>query len=126
LGRAYSLMGRYDQAIASLERGRELGGSVPNILGALGQTYALAGKPDQARRLLAELRDLAQKKYVTCSCFALIHTGLGENKEALDWLERGCERRELTLAALKVHPAYDGLRSEARFEDILRRIGLGP
>ena len=85
----------------------------------------MAGKTKEARRLLAELHDLAQKKYVTCSCFALIHVGLGEKQEALDWLEKGCERRELTLAALKIHPAYDDLRSEPRFGNILKRIGLG-
>lgn len=124
LGRVLTQMGRYAEAVEALTKGRSLGGDVPNILGALGQTYALAGNHEAAQRLLTELTRMARTQYVTCSCFALIHLGLRERQQALDWIERGCERRELTLGAMKMHPAYDDLRSEPRFAAILRRIGL--
>jgi serine/threonine-protein kinase len=124
LGRAHSLKGDYGEAIGLLQKGRGLAGDVPNILGALGQTYALAGRPAEARGLLQELGALAAERYVPSTCFALIHAGLGENAEALQWLERGCEAHELPLTSLKVHPAYDGLRQEPRFDALLRTMRL--
>lgn len=124
LGRALTEAGRYREAIDAYQHARRLAGDIPNILGALGQTYALAGEVRRARSLLAELHALAANRYVTATCFALIHLGLRDRTAALDWLERSAERRELPLAALGVHPAYDELRSEARFAALLARIGL--
>jgi adenylate cyclase len=124
LGRVYSLQGNYDNAIAFLEKGRLLAGDVPTILGALGHTLGLAGRKSEARSLLARLRRVAETTYVPSSCFALIHLGLGQHGEALRWLEQGCERRELNLAAMGVHPVYDPLRGEARFTALLRKMGL--
>jgi serine/threonine-protein kinase len=124
MGRAYTQMGMYEEAITMLQKGRSLSGDIPNILGALGQTYALASRPAEARRLLEELSELANRRHVPSSCFALIHLGLGEKERALEWLETGCQKRELPMVALKVHPAYDGLREEPRFQSLLRKIGL--
>lgn len=124
MGRAYTQMGRYDEAVNMLVKGRLLCGDVPNILGALGQTYAMTGRHDEARRLLGELEALSRVRYVPCSGFALIHIGLGERERALDWLETGLRRREPSLTSLKVHPAYDSLRGEPRFEALLEALGL--
>ena len=60
------------------------------------------------------------------SCFAIVHLGLGEHSLALTFLEKATDERELPVTALKVHPLYDPLRSEPRFERLLRRIGLLP
>ena len=65
---------------------------------------------------------LAGRFYVSSTCFALIHLGVDENREALDWLERGCRQRELPLISLKVHPAYDPLRREPRFQALVERV----
>ncbi len=124
LGRVYSLLGHYDKAIALLEKGRLLAGDVPTILGALGHTLSLAGRTAEARSVLARLTRLAESTYVPSSCFALLHVGLGEKDEALHRLERGCEHRELNLAAMGVHPVYDALRGEARFTALLQKMGL--
>ncbi len=126
MGRTYSLMGRYDEALASLERGRALAGDVPSILAALAQNHALAGNEGRARELLAELEQLSATRYVATTCFAVAHLGLGENSRALDWLEKGCDCRESPLSALKVHPLYDPLRGEPRFQRLLERIGFDP
>jgi len=127
MGRAYTQMGMYEEAITMLQKGRSLSGEIPNILGALGQTYALASRPADARRLLEELSELTKRRHVASSCFALIHLGLGEKERALEWLENGCQNREGPMVALRVHPAYDDLRGEPRFQTLLRRIGLaGP
>src|SRR5512139_85604 len=83
MGRAYTQKGDYAEAVAMLQKGRSMAGDLPNILGALGQTYALAGQPTEARRLLEELTRQSMQKYVPSSSFALIHVGLGEKDEAL-------------------------------------------
>ncbi len=124
MGRAYTQKGMYEEAITMLQKGRSLSGDMPNILGALGQTYALASRPAEARRLLEELAELSKRRHVSSTCFALIHLGLGEKEQALDWLETGARGRETPLAGLKVHPAYDNLRGEPRFQALLRTLGL--
>jgi TolB-like protein len=125
LGRLYTIMGRFEQAVELYGRGRKLAGDIPSILGALGQTYGLWGKQEKARAILAELGKAAKRRYVNSTCFALVHLGLGEKREAMQWLETGCARREVAIASLKVHPAYDGLRTEPGFEELLRRVGVG-
>ena len=125
MGRAHALMGRYDQAVMMFEKGRALGGEVPSILGALGQVYALAGRTEEARGLLAELAALEQRGYVAAAPFAVLHLGLGDHARALDWLENGCEWHDLSIATIGVHPVYDPLRGEPRFQALLRRMGLG-
>ncbi len=122
MGRAYAQMGRYEEAVGMLRKARLLAGDLPSILGALGQTYALAGQPGRAREALGELRALGERCYVAASCFALVHAGLGENGAALDWLERGCAARELPMISLKMHPAYDSLRREPRYQALVERV----
>jgi tetratricopeptide (TPR) repeat protein len=124
MGRAYTQKGMYEEAIGMLQKGRSLSGDIPNILGALGQTYALANRPADARRLLQELAELAKRRHVSSTCFALIHLGLGEKEQALEWLETDVRGREMSLAGLKVHPVYDDLRGEARFQVMLRKLGF--
>jgi TolB-like protein/Tfp pilus assembly protein PilF len=126
MGRAYTQKGMYEEAITMLQKGRSLSGDIPSILGALGQTYALASRPADARRLLTELSELTDRRHVASSCFALIHLGLGEKDRALDWLEAGARGREMSLASLKIHPAYDNLRGEPRFRVLLAKLGLAP
>jgi serine/threonine-protein kinase len=124
MGRAYAQQGRYAEALEMLEKGRSMAGDMPTILGAIGQVSGLAGDRERARGLLAQLHEQARHAYVPGTCFALIHQGLGERERALDWMERSCARRELPVAACKVHPAYDDLRGEPRFQAILRTMRL--
>ncbi len=124
IGRALTHLGRYAEAIEMYKKAESLLGQVPNVLGALGQTYGLAGMEDSARSALAELTELSQHCYVPATCFAVIHIGLGEYELALKLLNMGAERRDLSLAPLKVHPAYDSLRAHPGFQALLRRLGL--
>ena len=124
LGRVLSLMAKYDLAIASLERARQLGGEVPSILAALGEVLGRAGRTDEAHGVLRELTALSQTRWVPASCFAILHLGLGDHATALTFLETATDRRELPVTALNVHPLYDPLRSEPRFQRLLERIGL--
>lgn len=124
LGRTLGFLGRYAEAVESLEKARSVAGDIPSLMGALGQTHAVHGNKVAARRMLKSLEDMAKRRHVASTCFALIHAGLGENEEALDWLERGAARRELGVSAANVHPAYDALRSEPRFQRLLERMGF--
>jgi serine/threonine-protein kinase len=118
------MMGRYPEALEMFEKGRALGGDVPNILAAMGHLHALSGNADRARELLAQLEGQAQAKYIPSTCFAIIHLGLGEKDRALEWLEKGCKQREVPLVSLNVHPLYDPLRGHPRFEKILKQLGF--
>jgi TolB-like protein/Tfp pilus assembly protein PilF len=124
VGRVLTQTGKYAEAIEMYKKARALAGQVPDILGALGQTYALAGMEDYARQTLEELSELSKHRFTPATCFALIHVGLGETETALQFLEMGAERHDLPLSALKVHPVYDPIRSEPRFQALLRRVGL--
>ncbi len=126
MGRVYSLMGRYDDAIVMFHEALRISGDIPNITGALGQTLALAGRREEALHCLDELHSTARTRYVPSTCFAIVHIGLGELDKSLDWLELACDEHELPITTAKVHPVYDPLRSQARFKDILARVGFLP
>ena len=101
-----------------------MGGKIVSILGAMGQVYGLGGETERAREVLTQLHQLAKESYVPSTAFAIVHLGLGETGRALEWLENGCNQRELTLCTLKVHPVYDPLRPEPRFQSLLKRLRL--
>lgn len=124
LGRVLIQRGNYEEAIGMLLKGRSFSSDIPNILGALGQAYAMAGDRQTAVELVRELEQLSERKYVPCTCFAVIYMGMRDYDRALGYLERGCEHRELPLTGLAVHSAYEGLRGEPRFQRLLERIGL--
>jgi tetratricopeptide (TPR) repeat protein len=126
LGRVLSLMGRYDEAIASLERARALAGDVPSVLAATGQTLGAAGFVWEARAVLDRLHEIHKTQWVPSSCFAIVHLGLGDTQSALTHLETACDKREQAVSCMKVHPLYDPLRSEPRFQAMLQRIGFLP
>jgi serine/threonine-protein kinase len=124
LGRTLWAMGEFGGAVNMLEKGRELSGDLPSVLGALGQAYGCAGNAPKARRILARLNEIARRRHVSAISFAAVHLGLHEKHAALEWLEKGCERREPALVAIGVHPIYDELRGEPRFEALLKQVGL--
>jgi len=94
------------------------------ILGAMGHAYAVAGRTKEARNELETLRVLSKRHYVSPFYMAVVHTGLGEKEEAIDWLEKAFQDRSNGLVFLKMDPELDSLRSHPRFQELLRRIGL--
>jgi serine/threonine-protein kinase len=122
IGRAYLQKGMYAQAIESFEKGLSLAKETPSIFGALGQAYALAGDNGRARQILAQLIEMAAVRPVPSTCFALIHLGLGEKEAALTYLEKAVQRRESSVIGMRVHPAYEQLRGEPRFQALLGQV----
>lgn len=120
LGQAHSDKGKYEEAIAALETAVKLSGDATHK-GILGRAYALAGRRAEARGILDELLNLNQRSYVGPIQMAIIHIGLGEKDEALRWLEEAYRVRDGNLVLLKVWPAWDPLRGDPRFRDLLQR-----
>ncbi|MCA1600228.1 MAG: protein kinase [Acidobacteria bacterium] len=86
--------------------------------------YALTGKRQEAQKILNELLDRAKQKYVSSGMIARIHLALGDIDEAFVWLNKAEKDHELNAVRIKVDPSFAGLRSDPRFGELVRRIGL--
>jgi serine/threonine-protein kinase len=124
LGLLYRKTARSDLAISAGEKGVNLSGGSPLMRAALAQSYAEAGRPEDARQILDDLTMLAQHKYVAPHFFAGIHIGLGENDRALEYLEKSYAEHCHWLIYLHIDPSMDSLRDNPRFQELLRRVGL--
>ena len=125
MGLNYEQKRMYPEAVAELEKARELSGNNPLILGPLGSCYAGSGDKAQARKLLDELNAAAQQAYVAPITWVMLYLGLGEMDAAFAWLEKAAEARDPLLYYLKVGPIYDSIRDDPRCAALLNRIGLG-
>jgi TolB-like protein/Tfp pilus assembly protein PilF len=126
LGRVYIYQGRYEEAIAELYRAKELSGGSTEPVTQLGYALAKSGKREQAQATLEELRLLAAENYVPEYSFAMIYNGLGQKEEALSRLEKSFQEREVNITFIKIDTRWDELRSEPRFQDLLRGVGFKP
>ena len=124
LGLLLRKMGRYELAIAEGEKGVKLSGGSSMMNAALAQTFATAGRREEAIQILDELTNLTKQKYVAPYFFAGIHMGLGEDDRAIEYLEKSYEEHSHWLIYLHLDPSMDGLRSNPRFQDLARRVGL--
>ena len=127
LGSIYLCLRRYDEAIAEFRKVIDLEGHAPRYAGWLGYACGLAGRRAEAR---AELRILnarsSQGEYVPAGAFALLHAGLGDFDSAFQWLDKACDERDNDLPFIKFAPTIDPLRSDARFDALVARLGLPP
>jgi len=98
----------------------------PTWLGFLAFYYARVGRREDALRILSELERRAKTGYVPAIALAHVHLGLGEKEKALSFLERAYEDHNVSLVWLKVHWRYDPLRSDPRYQDLLRRMNFPP
>jgi serine/threonine protein kinase/tetratricopeptide (TPR) repeat protein len=124
LGLLLRKMGRYQLAIAEGEQGVKLSGGSPLMNAALAQTFATAGRKENAIQILDHLTNLTKQKYVAPYFFAGIHIGLGEDERAIEYLEKSYEEHSHWLIYLHLDPSMDSLRSNPRFQDLQRRVGL--
>jgi tetratricopeptide (TPR) repeat protein len=123
LGRAYEQKGRFPEAIAAFEQGISLGG-VTEVWSSLGHVYAVAGKREEAQKVLDHLKELSVHEYVAPYNFAVIYAGLGDKDEAFVWLNRAYQERSYLLTYLTVDERLDDLHSDPRFDELRRRVGL--
>src|SRR5260221_7288794 len=126
LGEVYSAKGMYREALAEYEEYSALSGGSPRSTAFVGYAHARLGQRSQAFRVLVQLRAASKQKYVPALSFAIVYVGLGEKEQAFLWLEKAYDERTNSLAYLKVQATWDPLRSDPRFADLVRRIGLPP
>jgi TolB-like protein/DNA-binding winged helix-turn-helix (wHTH) protein/Flp pilus assembly protein TadD len=122
LGLAYLEKQRHDEAIAELQKAVRLSGSSPTCVANLAAAYVVSGKKDEAAKLLGELKARSKPSYSYSPEIAVIYAALGDRDQAMNWIEKGYQERFNPSVLLR--PGFDPLRSDPRFEDLLRRIGL--
>lgn len=126
LGNSYAQQHRYQEAIAELVRAIELSGGSAVMKGMLGFVYGKAGANDEALKIVQELKARRDEKYVSPYNLALIYSGLDDIDQTLALLEQAYEQHALFLTWINVEPMFDSVRKEARFENLVKRIGLQP
>ena len=123
LGRAYQAKGLNAQAIEEFRRANQLEPGFPLFLAILGSAYGVAGQPAEAQKIIDQLKDAATKQYVSPVMIALVYAGMDDRKQALDWAEKSYEEHAPLLTRIKMDPLLDRLRSEPRFQALLRHVG---
>jgi adenylate cyclase len=123
LADAYRGKGDFNEAVALYEKA-QAATHFPSV--GLAITYAKMGRPEDARRILDQLIEKSRQQYVAADSIAAVYVALGEKDEALRWLDRAFEEHSGSFYSYMFRPEFHALRSDPRFADLLRRIGLDP
>ena len=126
LGEAYLSKGMYQEGLLALEKYSALSHTSATALALLGYSHARLGERKEALQMIEELKAASQQSFVPALFVALVYAGLEDKDQAFTWLEKAYEERFNRLAYLKVEALWDPLRSDSRFADLLRRVGIPP
>ena len=124
IAQAFELRNMYAEAIAELEKANSVSPNDVEISCALAQAYAIAGRKNQAQEILSKLSQPSMQTQFVPKEMALLYAWLGEKDKAFEILDRGYEKHYLAVAEIKMDPRFDVLHSDARYKDLLRRLGL--
>jgi tetratricopeptide (TPR) repeat protein len=124
LGLALLERGRYEQALALIERSVELTGGAGFFVQGIGFVHASAGRKDLAQGVLARLAQMMDKTYVSPVFMALIHFRLGDNDRGFEWMDKGMEAGDHWVEFIKVHPGFDGARTDPRYAELIKTLRL--
>jgi tetratricopeptide (TPR) repeat protein len=122
LAQAYLQKHMNHEAVAELEKAAQLSRGSPTVIANLARAYAGSGKRNEAVKLLNDLKKRSNPGYSHASEIAVIYAALGDKNRAMTWLEKGYEERFNPGVLLR--PGFDPLRTDPRFEELVRRIGL--
>jgi TolB-like protein len=122
-GRSYMRLKKHSEAIAHLQQARATG-EMPLMDAALGLAYSLDGKIAETMRLAEEFKAAAKKRYIPPTYFGMLFAGMGDRDKAMTWLEKAYQERADGLTWLNVEPMLDDVRSDPRFQELIRKIGL--
>jgi serine/threonine protein kinase/Tfp pilus assembly protein PilF len=123
LCQAYDLKGQFGQAVSECQKARELNDD-PLVLSYLAHAYGRSGRREEATKVVGQMHELAKQRYVPAYGFGLAYAALGDKDQAFQWLERSLQDRAWDITFLKVDPSMDSLRSDPRFSDLVKRVGL--
>lgn len=124
LGMSYGEKGMFQEAEAEFKKALAISEDDSETMSAMAYVYAAAGRTADARNILERLNLIAQERYVSPYSLARVYIGLGQLDEAFEFLEKTFQQRHGILTYLKVEPIFDRLRSDSRYADLLRRMGL--
>jgi TolB-like protein/Tfp pilus assembly protein PilF len=124
LGHVYLCQSLYEPAVTAWGKSIQFSQGASSFVAALGETYAKAGNRDAAQRILERLDELSKQRYVTPYIVGRINLALGKRNEALGCLETAYQLRDSFMVFLKTDPLLDDLRSEPRFQELLRRMNF--
>jgi len=120
----YAQMGRYEDAISSYNHLFEHLDQSVELSTWLAYIYSLSGKRGEAQKKLSNIIEYSKQNFVPPIIIARVYVGLGEEEEAFFWLEKGYSQNDAWLIYLKMDPTFDPLRSDPRYTELLRKIGL--
>jgi len=124
LGQAYAEKQMYNEAVEEFNKVLNLpDGRAMGLMG-LGYAFAVAGRRQEAQKTLNELQELSKQRYVSPGQIGIIYIALGDKDKAFEWLEEANRGYDLNIMRMKVERRFDPIRSDPRFEDLVRRIGL--
>ena len=124
MGRPLLAQGKFNEAIGEFQKSIPLSGDSPDEPAELARAYAMSGRRDEALKIVAELKKLSEHKHVAPTVMASIYAALGDNDQAFALLNRAFDERDFILTLVKVEPMFDPLRSDPRFPELARRVGL--
>jgi TolB-like protein/Flp pilus assembly protein TadD len=127
MGLAYEHKGDWQHAIPELQEMVKLSKDEPQLpqgVADLAHAYAVFGRKQEARQLLAQLMEMSKKRFVPSWAFALINVGLGDKDRAFEWLDKAYDERPSDIMGIKVDPRMQPLRSDPRYRELLLRMGL--
>ena len=124
LGWVYEQQGRYSDALQAMRKAQALLTANTALVADIGHVYAVSGDKAAALKILDQLRETSRRTYVNAFEVALIYAALGEKQTALQWLEKAYIERSDFMIYLVIDPRLDSLRSDPKFIDLTRRVGL--
>jgi TolB-like protein/Flp pilus assembly protein TadD len=123
---AYERNREYGRAIDECERAISASGRDPGVLSALGYAYGSSGSHDKAQEIIRELETKWKARYFSPFILAVAYTGTGNKDGAFFWLTKAYESRDPQLIWLTVEPQFESLRTDSRFQALVRQMGIPP
>jgi TolB-like protein/DNA-binding winged helix-turn-helix (wHTH) protein/lipoprotein NlpI len=126
LGESYVQMKLHDHGLAELQTAARLSGNSPLYLAQVAVAYASAENRPEALQIVAQLQSISSTRYVSPYGLAQIYAALGDKEQTFKWLQLALDDHAVWMSYLAVDPVFDSLRSDQRFQDLLRNVGLPP
>jgi adenylate cyclase len=130
-GMSYLLMGliynereMYSEAVPEFQKAIELTGGLSWALAWLGYAYAMLGRKDETEKILHKIEERSKEKYMPATSMIPIFYALGDYDNVFACLERAIEEHDSIMSSIRIEPGFDGLRSDPRFQTILKKMGL--
>jgi hypothetical protein len=126
LGWVYEQKSRFSEEIGELRQAVSILGVEPRVLGALGHAYAISGDRKSADEALAQMKEQSKHRYVSPYDIAAVYSGLKDTEQTFTHLDMAYKDHSSWMCWLGVDPRFDGIRTDPRYQDILRRMHLIP